>query len=255
MAVAELSPNLPATPPSALALPDVVCAELATLGRWARLAEIGAERGARQHAVRVLTVQGRIEQRRVRVGRAVWTEVRVATDLVETGTLPIPDPTLASGAAVILELPPGLVWRTSTRLLRHATMSVTGRTLCGYRAQWIAGDGLAAAGCPRCLENLRWPRTGFARAIWEARLVRGLTERELAERAAVHVTYLHKLEFGTRRPPSLTLVEALAQALGMAADSYERRAFLVAAGFAPVERWSLGLEAMHRGERLMGVSN
>ncbi|HJQ55280.1 MAG TPA: helix-turn-helix transcriptional regulator [Vineibacter sp.] len=51
--------------------------------------------------------------------------------------------------------------------------------------------------------------------LWRER--RGLTQRALAERADVSVTYLSEIESG-RKPGSVTALSALARALGVSVD-------------------------------------
>src|ERR1700759_4049604 len=76
--------------------------------------------------------------------------------------------------------------------------------------------------------------SGFAAVLRRHRLRAGLTQEELAARAAVGVRTVRDLERGRANRPQRTTVELLAAALGLAAA--DREGFLAAArGQAPEE--------------------
>lgn len=59
-----------------------------------------------------------------------------------------------------------------------------------------------------------WPATGFGARLVAIREEKGLSQRQLAERADVHYLTISKLERGTQEP-AWPLVVALARALGV----------------------------------------
>ena len=66
-------------------------------------------------------------------------------------------------------------------------------------------------------------RLRFGKALREARTASDLSQEELAERAALHATYISYIERG-RGSPSLDALAALASALGMLPSELVRRA-------------------------------
>ena len=61
--------------------------------------------------------------------------------------------------------------------------------------------------------------TTFATQLREARLKAGLSQSQLAERAAVPIKTIHRLEQGRCDDPKLSTALALARALGITVDS------------------------------------
>ena len=64
----------------------------------------------------------------------------------------------------------------------------------------------------------------FGRAIREARRQRGISQKELADRAGIDFTYLSKIENDRMAPPSEKAIAAMAEALEMDADELIRLA-------------------------------
>jgi transcriptional regulator with XRE-family HTH domain len=58
--------------------------------------------------------------------------------------------------------------------------------------------------------------------VQQARRERGLSQEELADRAGVHQTYLSGVERG-RRNPTMTVLQKIAQALGLDIEDLVRR--------------------------------
>lgn len=59
----------------------------------------------------------------------------------------------------------------------------------------------------------------FGRRLYELRLARGWTQKELADRAGCHSVHLSRLERGTRGA-TWPLLRALAEALGVSLDAF-----------------------------------
>jgi HTH-type transcriptional regulator, competence development regulator len=64
----------------------------------------------------------------------------------------------------------------------------------------------------------------FGRAIREARRQRGISQKELADRAGIDFTYLSKIENDRMPPPSEKAITAMSEALEMDADELIRLA-------------------------------
>lgn len=71
--------------------------------------------------------------------------------------------------------------------------------------------------------------SAFGKVTREARLASNWTQEDLAERARVHRTYIGDLENG-RKSPTLDVVEALAEALGLKASDLVAAAERLRAG-------------------------
>lgn len=66
--------------------------------------------------------------------------------------------------------------------------------------------------------------SSFGRAIKEARRQRGISQKDLAERAGIDFTYLSKIENDRMPPPSEKAIRAMAEALALDADELIRLA-------------------------------